>query len=103
MTATISNSSMTPTAPGGVDNPIVAELVQLANTAAEPTLCPTSAPCWNLSAPGFIIDPGFGPFPPSLVPPTTIVVRSSRGGTATVTGTAIKQIACVSTLKFTCP
>lgn len=103
MTATISNSWMTPTAPGGVDNPIVAELVQLANTAAEPTLCPTSAPCWNLSAPGFIIDPGFGPFPPSLVPPTTIVVRSSRGGTATVTGTAIKQIACVSTLKFTCP
>ena len=103
MTATITNSWMTPTAPGGIENPIVAQLVQVSNTPAEPLLCPTSAPCWNLSAPGFIIDPGVPPFPPSLVPPTTIVVRSSRGGTVTVSDAQIRQIACVSTTKFTCP
>jgi hypothetical protein len=103
MTATITNSWMTPTAPGGVDNPIVAQLVPISNTPAEPALCPTAAPCWNLSAPGFIIDPGVAPFPASLVPPTSIVVRSSRGGTATVVDGAIRQITCVSTTKFTCP
>ena len=102
MTATITNSWMTAGAPGSVDNPIVAQLVQVSNTPTDPGTCPTSAPCWNLSAPGFIIDPGVAPFPPSLVPPTTIVVRSSRGGSATVTDAAIRQIACVSTLKFTC-
>ncbi len=103
MTASISNSWMTPAAPGGVDNPIVAQLVQVSNSAAEPTRCPSSAPCWNLSAPGFIIDPGVAPFLPSLVAPTSIVVRSSKGGTASVIDAAIRQIACVSTVKFTCP
>ena len=103
MTATITNSWMTPSAPGGVDNPIVAQLTLVSNTPAEPGLCPSIAPCWNLSAPGFIIDPGVPPFPPSLVPPTSIVVRSSRGGVASVTDAAIRQIACVSTTKFTCP
>ena len=58
MTATITNNWMTPSAPGGIDNPIVAQMVLLSNTLAEPTLCPTAAPCWNLNAPGFIIDPG---------------------------------------------
>ena len=103
MTATITNSWMTPGAPGSVDNPIVAQLVQVTNTPADPATCPSTAPCWNLSAPGFIIDPGVAPFPPSLVPPTNILVRSSRGGSASIADAAIKQISCVSTLKFTCP
>jgi hypothetical protein len=103
MTATIVNNWMTAGAPGSVDNPIVAQMMQVTNTLADPALCPTSAPCWNLSAPGFIIDPGVAPFPPSLVPPTSIVLRSSRGGTASIVDAAIRQIACVSTLKFSCP
>jgi hypothetical protein len=102
MTATITNSWMTPSAPGGVDNPIVAQMVLVSNTAGG-IVCPTSAPCWNLSAPGFIIDPGIGPFPPSLVPPTSIVVRSSRGGTASIVDAAIKQVACVATKRLVCP
>lgn len=103
MTATISNSWMTPTAPGGVENPIVAQLVQVSNSLAEPTLCPSSAPCWNLSAPGFIVDPGVAPFLPELVPPTLIEVRSSKGGTASVAEGAIRLIACQATTKFNCP
>jgi hypothetical protein len=103
MTATISNSWMTPTAPGGTENPIVAQLSLVSNTLAEPRQCPTSAPCWSLSAPGFIVDPGVAPFLPELVPPTSIVVRSSKGGTATVAEGAIRLIGCQSTTKFTCP
>ena len=103
MTATITNSWMTPSAPGGVDNPIVAQMVLTSNTLAEPTLCPTAAPCWSLNAPGFIIDPGVAPFLPSLVPPTSIVVRSSKGGISQVMDAAIRQLACVSTKQFACP
>ena len=103
MVATISNSWMTPSAPGGVDNPIVAQMVLAYNSIAEPTNCPTAAPCWKLSAPGFIIDPGVAPFVPELVPPTNITVRSSLGGTASISDSAIRLISCVSTKKFTCP
>jgi hypothetical protein len=103
VTATISNSWMTPTAPGGVENPIVAQLTQVSNSLAEPRQCPTAAPCWSLSAPGFIVDPGVAPFLPELVPPTTIVVRSSKGGTSTVSKGAIRLIACQSTTKYNCP
>jgi hypothetical protein len=103
MVATISNSWMTPSAPGGVDNPIVAQMVLSYNSVAEPTNCPTAAPCWKLSAPGFIIDPGVAPFLPELVPPTNISVRSSLGGTASISDTAIRLISCVSTKKYTCP
>ncbi len=103
MTATVSNGWMTPGAPGSVDNPIVVQMVQVMNSVAEPTVCPTSNPCWKLNATGFIMDPGVTPFLPEFVPPTEIVVRSSKGGTATVIGAAIRQVACQSTKKFVCP
>ena len=103
MTATVSNSWMTPGAPGSIENPIVAQMVQVTNSVADPRVCPTSNPCWELAATGFIIDPGVAPFLPEFVPPTEIVVRSSKGGIATVTDTAIRQITCQSTTKFTCP
>jgi hypothetical protein len=103
MTATVSNSWMTPGAPGSIDNPIVAQMVQVTNSVAAPGVCPTSNPCWQLAATGFIIDPGVAPFVPEFVPPTEIVVRSSKGGIATVTDAAIRQIVCQSTKTFTCP
>jgi hypothetical protein len=103
MTATVSNSWMTPGAPGSIENPIVAQMVQVTNSVADPRVCPTSNPCWQLAATGFIIDPGVAPFLPEFVPPTEIVVRSSKGGIATVADTAIRQITCQSTTKFTCP
>ena len=103
MTATIWNSWMTPSAPGGADNPIVAQLSLTWNSVAEPTACPGASPCWRLSAPGFLIDPAVAPFVPELVPPTNIVIRSSLGGTASVSDAAIRLIGCQSTRKFTCP
>jgi hypothetical protein len=103
MTATIWNSWMSPSAPGGVDNPIVAQMNLTYNSLAEPGVCPGTAPCWRLSAPGFIIDPGVEPFVPELVPPTNIVVRSSLGGTTSISDGSIRLIGCQSTRKFTCP
>ena len=102
MIATITNSWMTPSAPGGVDNPIMAQMNLVSNTLAEPGTCPTAAPCWSLSAPGFIIDPGVAPFLPELVPPSTITVRSSKGGAATISDAAIRLIGCQTTKRFTC-
>ena len=64
-------------------------------------MCPTSAPCWQLIAPGFIVDPaGSGTGTPTLVPPTTITVRSSLGGTATTN--AITVLNCIPTRRLTC-
>jgi hypothetical protein len=76
--------------------------VQVANSPAAPAACPTAAPCWQLLAPGYIIDPAGqnGNGIPTQVPPTTISVRSSLGGTNTTN--AITALACVPTKRTTC-
>ncbi|MFC5522006.1 hypothetical protein [Polaromonas jejuensis] len=85
MVATLSNANLPPTVPGSSALPISSEMVQVGNSPATPAVCPTAAKCWQLLAPGFIIDPAGqnGNGIPTLVPPTTISVRSSLGGTAT--------------------
>ena len=85
MVATLWNAALAPTVPGSLHNPISSEMVLVSNSPSTPGVCPTTAPCWQLLAPGYIIDP-FGQNAngiPTLVPPTTISVRSSLGGTAT--------------------
>ena len=102
MEATFSNATLPAGIPGSSANPITSGMVLVSNTPAV-AVCPTIDPCWNLLAPGFIIDPtGGGTGVATLVPPTTISVRSSRGGTATVTGAAITTLACVPTRRQTC-
>jgi hypothetical protein len=102
MVATLFNVALPPGVPGSAANPITSELVQVSNSPATPAACPTAAPCWQLLAPGFIIDPagqndnGI----PTLVPPTFISVRSSLGGTA-ATGTILLR-PCVSGRRTVC-
>lgn len=102
MVATLSNAALPPTVPGSTANPIQSEMVQVANSPATPAACPTAAPCWQLLAPGYIIDP-FGQNGngiPTLVPPTTVSVRSSRGGTATTN--TITALPCRPARRVTC-
>ena len=102
MEATLTNDLLPAGIPGSTLNPIVSSMVLAGNTPAG-IICPTADPCWQLLAPGFIVDPtGGGTGVATLVPPTTMSVRSSRGGTATVTGGAINTLACVVTRRQSC-
>ncbi|MBA2961838.1 MULTISPECIES: hypothetical protein [Ramlibacter] len=102
MTASLVNAGLQPGVPGSVDNPINVGMVLAGNSPAAPAVCPTTEPCWQLLAPGFIVDPqgAGGNGIPTLVPPTQITVRSSYGGKATTT--AITTRACVPTRRLTC-
>jgi hypothetical protein len=67
-------------------------------------VCPTNDPCWQLIAPGFIVNPaGNGSGVASLVPPTTINFRSSLGGTATADAATITIKPCVPSRRLVCP
>jgi hypothetical protein len=102
MVATLWNDAMPPNFPGSAANPISSEMVLVANSPASPTVCPTTAPCWQLLAPGYIVYPPGqnGNGIPTLVPPTLITVRSSLGGTA-ITGTIVVRN-CVPGRRVTC-
>ena len=103
MVATLSNSALGAAVPGSTANPISSDMVQVANSPASPRVCPPGlAPCWQLLAPGYIIDPAGqnGNLIPTLVPPTTIEVRSSLGGFSTTS--TIKVLPCVPAGRTTC-
>ena len=101
MTATLVNANLAPEVPGSTANPISVGMVLAGNTPAAPVVCPTSAPCWQLIAPGFIVDPnGNGTGFPTLVPPTQIRIRSSLGGG--ITTNAIVVLDCIPTRRLTC-
>ena len=102
MVAKLFNVALAPAVPGSAANPISSEMVQVANSPASPAACPTAAPCWQLLAPGFIVDPAGqnGNGIPTLVPPTTISVRSSLGGTATTSTIALRP--CVPAKRVSC-
>jgi hypothetical protein len=102
MVATLSNAAVAAAVPGSTANPISSEMVQVANSPATPAACPTAAPCWQLLAPGYIIDPAGqnGNGIPTLVPPTTISVRSSLGGTSTTN--TITVLPCRPARRTTC-
>ncbi|WP_299794886.1 hypothetical protein [Ramlibacter sp.] len=99
--ATLVNTNLSPGVPGSTSNPIVASMVLGGATPIAPAVCPTSSPCWQLLAPGFIVDPtGNGSGQPSLVPPNEIFIRSSLGGTTSTA--AILALPCAPTKRVTC-
>jgi hypothetical protein len=102
--ATLWNDNLPPEIPGSAANPISSEMVQVSNSLLRggATVCPNTAPCWQLSAPGYIVYPGGqnGNGIPTLVPPTGVSVRSSLGGTA-LTNT-ILLLPCRPTVRVTC-
>ena len=96
MVATLWNNLLPPEMPGSAANPISSEMVLVSNSMARgaATICPTSDPCWQLDAPGYIVyAPGQNNNGiPTMVAPTSISVRSSLGGTAFTS--AIRTLAC---------
>jgi hypothetical protein len=91
MTASFFNSTLPAGTPGSSTLPMTAQLIFTAadpvGTTAGGAVCGTVAPCWTVLVSGVIANTSVTPA--VLVPPTSVTVRSSLGGTATVTGAAI--------------
>ena len=64
-----------------------AQTMSVISNVAPTVICPTANPCWQYSATGVI--KGSAATGTSFLPPTSITVTSSMGGTSTVVGSAI--------------
>ena len=89
MTATFWNQDLAAGLPGSASNPITAPLDLVKDLPGQPPVCGTALPCFSAALVGLIVNPRMWPAVPVFVPPTTIVVKSSLGGSATATGAAI--------------
>jgi hypothetical protein len=89
MTVTLWNASIAAGLPGSAENPITAPMSVVSNVFGQPAVCTTALPCFVAPLVSVIVGPGSSSTLPVFVPPTTIVVKSSWGGMATVTDAAI--------------
>jgi hypothetical protein len=89
MTATFWNRDLAAGLPGSASNPITAPLDLVKDLPGQPPVCGTALPCFSAALVGLIVNPGISSAVSVFVPPTTIVVKSSLGGSATVTGAGI--------------
>jgi hypothetical protein len=85
MTAMFWNRNLPASARGGAGNPVL-----LPMSFATGTACASATPCFVGAASGVIVDPASPPEAPVLLEPTSVVVRSSFGGSATVSTPAIR-------------
>jgi len=90
MTATFWNRNLPVSVLGGAANPISAPMALVTNVSGQAPICPSALPCFSAAIPAVIADPSSPSGTTSLLPPTTVVVRSSLGGSATAAGTAIR-------------
>jgi hypothetical protein len=89
MTVTFWNKNIAAGRPGSAANPIVAPMSVVKDLPGQPPVCGSALPCFFAPLTSVIVDSGNTSAVPVFVPPTTIVVKSSLGGSATVTGAAI--------------
>jgi hypothetical protein len=89
MTATFWNKDLAAGLPGSASNPITAPLDLVRDLPGQPPVCGTALPCFSAALVSVIVKPGSFSTPSVFVAPTTIVVKSSLGGSATASGAAI--------------
>jgi hypothetical protein len=89
MTATFWNANIAPGLPGSAAHPITAPFNLVKDLPGQPPVCGTAVPCFSAALVGLIVNPGISSAVSAFVPPTTIVVNSSLGGSATATGATI--------------
>jgi hypothetical protein len=75
--------------PGSATNPLIAPMTLVSNVVGQLPDCPTALPCFVAPLDSVIVDPASSSLLPVFVPPTSIMVKTSYGGSATATGIAI--------------
>ena len=86
MTATFWSSNIPEGIRGSATNPISADM----SLVQDLLICGTVKPCFSLNLDGVIADQRSAPNTPIFVPPSVVVVKSSLGGSSTVSGTNIR-------------
>jgi len=89
LTATFWNGNIATGLPGSAANPIKAPMSVVKDLPGQPPVCGSALPCFSAALVSVIVNPGNSSAVSVFVPPTTIVVNSSLGGSATVTGAGI--------------
>ena len=69
--------------------PITATMSLVSDLPGQPPVCGSALQCFVAALASVITDPGSSSAVPVFVPPTTVVVKSSLGGSAAPTGAAI--------------
>ncbi len=89
MTVTFWNKTIAAGLPGSANNPIIVPMSVVKDVPGQPPVCPSALPCFFAPLVSVIVDPASSNTLPAFLAPTSIVVKSSLGGGATVTGSAI--------------
>jgi hypothetical protein len=92
MTVTLWNVGIDAGLPGSASNPVIAPMSVVANVFGQLPVCPTDIPCFIAPLVSQIAGPGSTSYAQVFLPPTTIVVKSTWGGMATISGAAIKVV-----------
>jgi hypothetical protein len=90
MTMTLSywNKDIASGRPGSATSPISTAMSLVQDLPGQPPVCASVLPCF-VASPTSVIGTTSSSGLPVFVPPTSVVVKSSLGGAATVTGAAI--------------
>jgi hypothetical protein len=92
MTVTLWNAGIDAGLPGSASNPVIAPMSVVTNVFGQLPVCPTDTPCFVAPLVSLIAGPGSTSYAQVFLPPTTIVVKSSWGGLATLSEAAIKVV-----------
>ena len=86
MVATYWSSNLADGVPGSASSPISTNMTLIQDLL----VCGTTNPCFSLDVDGVIADQRSSPDTPVFIPPSVIVVKSSLGGSSSLSGTAIR-------------
>lgn len=90
MTATFWSKDIPVGLSGSSTKPIMAPMMLVKDMPGQPPLCASKLPCFSATLVDGIIDPRSPPASPQFLPPTTVIIKSSLGGSNTVQGKNIQ-------------
>jgi hypothetical protein len=90
MTATFWNNTLPSLATGSESHPISIQMTLTRDAPGLPVVCGTALPCFEATLTNVIADSSNALTTPVFLAPTTVMIKSSLGGTATATGNQIR-------------
>lgn len=88
MNVTFWNRTVPPGQPGSATNPIKSQMKLVKDVPGLPPVCASKLPCFSAVVPA-IVDPKSPSAAPQFIPPTTVAIQSSLGGSGIATGADI--------------
>jgi hypothetical protein len=89
MTVTLWNEGIAAGLPGSASNPVIAPMSVVSDVFGQTPVCGSPVPCFVAPLVSLIVGPGSTSYAQVFLPPTTVVVKSTWGGMATLSDAAI--------------